>query len=79
MRYKSIELINYAGIYNGMGLTQIKIDFTQCISNKIIIRGSNGSGKSTLMSAINLILTAMINSYQMLKLERTIVISDNGI
>ena len=53
MRYKSIELINYAGIYNGMGLTQIKIDFTQCISNKIIIRGSNGSGKTTLMNAIN--------------------------
>lgn len=53
MKYKSIELVNYAGIYNGMGLNQIKIDFTKCVSNKIIIRGANGSGKSTLMSAIN--------------------------
>ena len=53
MRYKSIELINYAGIYNGMQLTQISIDFTKCVSNKIIIRGSNGSGKSTLINAIN--------------------------
>lgn len=53
MRYKSIELINYAGIYNGMGINQISIDFTKCISNKIIIRGSNGSGKSTLINAIN--------------------------
>ena len=53
MKYKSIELVNYAGIYNGMGLTQIKIDFTKCVSNKIIIRGANGSGKSTLMGAIN--------------------------
>jgi DNA repair exonuclease SbcCD ATPase subunit len=53
MRYKFIELHNYAGIYNGMGLTQIKIDFTKCVTNKVIIRGSNGSGKSTLMSAIN--------------------------
>lgn len=53
MKYKSIELINYAGIYNGMGINQIKIDFTKCISNKIIIRGSNGSGKSTLINAIN--------------------------
>lgn len=53
MRYKFIELYNYAGIYNGMGLTQIKIDFTKCVTNKVIIRGSNGSGKSTLMSAIN--------------------------
>ena len=53
MRYKGIELINYGGIYNGMGLYQIKIDFTKCISNKIIIRGANGSGKSTLINAIN--------------------------
>lgn len=53
MKYKSIELVNYAGIYNGMGINQIKIDFTKCISNKIIIRGSNGSGKSTLMGAIH--------------------------
>lgn len=53
MRYKSIELYNYAGIYNGMGLTQIKIDFTKCMTNKIIIKGKNGSGKSTLLNAIN--------------------------
>ena len=53
MRYKWIELHNYAGIYNGMGLDQIKIDFTQCKTNKIIIRGNNGSGKSTLMNAIS--------------------------
>lgn len=53
MRYKWIELYNYAGIYNGMGLTEIKIDFTRCRTNKIIIRGNNGSGKSTLMDAIN--------------------------
>lgn len=55
MRYESIELIGYIGFFNGMGLTQIKIDLTQCQSNKIIIRGSNGSGKSTLMSAIHLL------------------------
>jgi DNA repair exonuclease SbcCD ATPase subunit len=53
MRYKWIELYGYAGIYNGMGLTHIKIDFTKCLTNKIIIRGSNGSGKSTIMSAIH--------------------------
>ena len=26
MKYKSIELQNYAGIYNGMKLNQIKVD-----------------------------------------------------
>ena len=55
MRYESIELIGYIGFFNGMGLTQVVIDLTQCQSNKIIIRGSNGSGKSTLMSAIHLL------------------------
>lgn len=53
MKYKWIELSGYAGFYNGMGLTQIKIDFTKCKTNKIIIRGSNGSGKSTLINSIN--------------------------
>lgn len=53
MKYKWIELNGYAGFYNGMGLTQIKIDFTKCKTNKIIIRGSNGSGKSTLINSIN--------------------------
>lgn len=53
MKYKWIELQNYAGIYNGMQLNHIKIDFTKCKTNKILIRGMNGSGKSTLMNAIN--------------------------
>lgn len=54
MRIKWIELHNYAGIYNGMGLNQIKIDFTKCKTNKIIIRGANGSGKSTLINSIHI-------------------------
>lgn len=53
MKYKWIELQNYAGIYNGMQINQIKIDFTKCKTNKILIRGMNGSGKSTLMDAIS--------------------------
>lgn len=53
MRYKWIELQGYAGIYNGMNLTNIKIDFTKCRTNKILIKGDNGSGKSTLINAIN--------------------------
>lgn len=53
MKYEWIELQNYAGIYNGMQLYQIKINFSNCKTNKILIRGINGSGKSTLMNAIN--------------------------
>ena len=53
MKYLKIVLTGYAGIYNGMGLDRIELNFTKCKSNKIIIRGSNGSGKSTIMSAIH--------------------------
>lgn len=58
MKFKWIDLQNYAGIYNGMGLNQIRIDFTKCKSNKIIIRGDNGSGKSTLIDAIGIMADA---------------------
>jgi len=53
MYYESIELINYGGLYNGIGLQQLKLDFTKCTHNKILISGPNGSGKSTIISAIN--------------------------
>ena len=79
MKYKSIELINYAGIYNGMGLTQIKIDFTQCIGNKIIIRGSNGSGKTTLMNAINPNPDSNDRFIPTAEARKNIILEDNGI
>ena len=53
MRFISIYLKNYIGIYNGMGLYEIHIDMTKCKNNIIIIRGDNGSGKSTLMKSLN--------------------------
>lgn len=79
MRYKSIELHNYAGIYNGMGLTQIKIDFTKCITNKIIIKGKNGSGKSTLLNAIHPNPDTNDNFIPNAEARKIIVLSDNGI
>lgn len=79
MKYKRIELLNYAGIYNGMGLNQIKIDFTKCISNKIIIRGANGSGKSTLMSAINPMPDSNDKFIPNAEARKTIILSDNNI
>lgn len=51
MRFGFIELVGYAGIYDGMGLNQIRIDYTKCIYGNIVIRGKNGSGKSTLLNA----------------------------
>ena len=53
MKFASIRLKNYAGIYDGMLLHEIFIDFTKCKHKLIIIRGDNGSGKSTLFKALN--------------------------
>ena len=79
MRYKWIELYNYAGLYNGMGISQIKIDFARCVTNKIIIRGSNGSGKSTLMGAINPNPDSNDKFIPNAEARKNICISDNGI
>lgn len=54
MKFASIYLSNYIGIYNGMGLYDIHIDMTKCQNRITIIRGDNGSGKSTLSKAMSL-------------------------
>ena len=55
MRYKSIQLINYIGIYNGMKIDKIFIDFDKCKHGMVVIKGDNGSGKSTLFKAISVL------------------------
>ena len=53
MKIAWIELTNYIGIYNGLGLNNIRIDFSTCKTNKVLIKGLNGSGKSTLYNAVS--------------------------
>lgn len=79
MKYEWIELYGYAGIYNGMGINQIKIDFTKCKTNKIIIKGSNGSGKSTLINAISLLKDSNNNFINNMEARKNVCVNDNGI
>ena len=79
MKYKWIELYGYAGIYNGMKLMDIKIDFTRCKTNKIIIKGDNGSGKSTLENAINPNPDSNDNFIPNCEARKNICLCDNGI
>ena len=52
MRLLRLRLENYIGIYNGMGLSSIGIDFSKCIHKVLIIKGDNGTGKSTIFKAL---------------------------
>ena len=54
MKYTYLELNNYIGIYNGMGLYQIQIDFTKATHRICVIKGTNGSGKTTIQNALSL-------------------------
>ena len=47
-----LRLENFIGIYNGLGLDCIEIDFSRCKHHKIVIKGDNGTGKSTLNKAL---------------------------
>ena len=53
MKILSIKLKNYIGIFNGLGLNEIYIDFRKCKHKIIAIKGRNGSGKSSLFKAIH--------------------------
>lgn len=61
MRINRIILRNYIGIYVGMGLYELEVDFNKDLNgntikkknNIITLVGSNGSGKSTLLSALH--------------------------
>ena len=52
MLLRRLKLVNYGGIYNGLGLYEIEIDFTRCKNRIILIKGDNGSGKSTIENAL---------------------------
>ena len=53
MRLARLVLKNYVGIYNGMGLYKIDIDFSRCKNRILVIKGDNGTGKSTMYKAMN--------------------------
>lgn len=53
MRYLQAVFKNYIGFYNGMGLTEVNVDFRKCTHNIVLIVGKNGSGKSTLLDHLN--------------------------
>ena len=52
MKILSVKLVNYIGIFNGIGKREFSYDFTNA-TPIVIIEGRNGSGKSTLLNALH--------------------------
>ncbi|BDE75614.1 ATPase [Staphylococcus phage PALS_2] len=53
MKIKRLKLKNFIGIYAGMGLKEVEIDFSKSKNNMIMLLGDNASGKTTVMSNLN--------------------------
>lgn len=54
MRILYVRLVGYIGLYSGLGLKEINIDFSKAKNKICVISGPNGVGKSTIINALNL-------------------------
>lgn len=54
MRLLYVKLTGYVGLYNGLGLNEIELDFTKCKNQITVISGPNGVGKSTIINALSI-------------------------
>lgn len=54
MKILYFRLKGYGGIFQGMGLDEIVIPFSEFHNNVVLIQGSNGCGKSTIMNALSM-------------------------
>lgn len=50
MRITKLSLVNFYGIYLGMGLSEIEFDFSKQENPIILLKGDNGVGKSVFLS-----------------------------
>lgn len=77
MKILSITLKNYIGIFNGLGLNEISINFRLCKHKVIAIKGKNGSGKSTLFKSIHPLPDSNDRLIPGLPAEKLMEIQDN--
>lgn len=78
MKYLYLKLTNYIGIYNGMGLYDIEIDFSKSTHKVCVIKGTNGSGKSTIMNALSVFPDSTSSFIPGLSASKIIRLSYNG-
>lgn len=79
MRILFARLKGYIGIYNGLGLDEISIDFKRCKHRIVVISGVNGCGKSTLMDALSILPDPPSIYRAGISGEKELIVDDNGI
>lgn len=53
MRITYLKLVNFAGIYAGMGIREFELDMKDQKNNIVLLKASNGSGKTVILSNLN--------------------------
>jgi len=79
MRILHIKLVGYVGLYNGIGVKNLEIDFTRSKNRICVISGANGCGKSTLLNALNILPDGRDLLVPSFAASKSIVLSDNDI
>jgi DNA repair exonuclease SbcCD ATPase subunit len=79
MRILHIKLVGYIGLYNGIGVKDLEIDFTKSRNRICVISGANGCGKSTLLNALNILPDGRDLLVPSFSASKSIVLSDNDI
>lgn len=78
MRFLYAKLVGYIGLYNGLGLKEITIDFTRSQNKICTITGPNGCGKSSLLNALNILPDGNENFVPSLPASKQLRIFDEG-
>ena len=71
--------MGYVGLYNGIGVKDLEIDFTRSKNRICVISGANGCGKSTLLNALNILPDGRDLLVPSFSASKSIVLSDNDI
>jgi len=76
MKFLNVTLQGFIGLYNGLNVTKIDLDFTKCKNNICVISGPNGVGKSTIINALNIFPDPLDNLVPNMEAFKHIVFTD---